>query len=111
MSGKRQPSGGGSKLREILTAAIASGADAIELERDSDGCLEVIVLRGNCGGGFALSRSGGQELIESISEKMRASHRKKFRLPINGKDYMVHVKTYEHFGENAYRLTWGEAKH
>jgi hypothetical protein len=107
---KEQPaSAGDSHLLDILSAAIAGGADAVELERDSGGSLEVILLSGNTGGGFALGRTEGQSLIDSIFERIRVAHGR-FRLQVGGKDYMIQVKTYDHFGEDAFRLTWREAK-
>jgi hypothetical protein len=96
-------------LTEILSDAVANGADAVELERDSGGSLEVMFMAGNSGGGFGLSKEDGRNLIDSIYEAKRKS-RGKFRISLHGKDYLVQVKTYDHFGENAFRLTWREAK-
>jgi hypothetical protein len=97
------------KLAEILSDAVANGADAVELERDSGGSLEVMFMAGNSGGGFVLSKEEGQHLIASIYEVKRKL-RGKIRLSLHGKDYLVQVKTYDHFGEDAFRLTWREAK-
>jgi hypothetical protein len=104
-----QQNPGAPMLTEILSDAVANGADAIDLERDSGGSLEVMFRVGNTGGGFGLNRDEGQELIDSIYEEKRRA-RGKFRISLHGKDYLVQVKTYDHFGENAFRLTWREAK-
>jgi hypothetical protein len=61
------------------------------------------------GSGFILGRDEGWELIKSIYAATRKS-RGKFRISLHGKDYMVQVKTRDHFGEDAFRLTWREAK-
>src|SRR5260221_2057879 len=92
-------------LTEILADAVTNGADAIELERDSGGSLEVAFMSGNAGSGFVLDRDEGWELIKSINAASRKS-RGKFRISLHGKDYMVQVKTRDHFGEDAFRLTW-----
>ena len=109
MSENRQSSPGYSMLMKILCDAVAMGADAIEMEFDSGGSLEVAFMAGNFGSGLMLSREEARELLESLC-KEKQKGRGKFRIALEGKDYMVQVKTYDHFGENAYRLTFHEAK-
>jgi hypothetical protein len=46
-------------LTEILSDAVANGADAVELERDSGGSLDVMFMAGNSGGGFSLNADKG----------------------------------------------------
>ena len=92
-------------MLDILSLAIAGGANAIEWDRDSDGSLEVSFLSGNTGIGFILNRAEGLDFVAYIRERRRAS-RGKFRVSLDGKDYIIDVKTYDHFGENAHRLTW-----
>jgi hypothetical protein len=109
MADNQEKSGGWQRLTDILSEAAANGADAVELERDSGGSLEVAFMSGNTGGGFMLSRDDGWQLIESIYAATRKS-RGNFRVSLHGKDYLVQVKTHDHFGEDAFRLTWREAK-
>jgi hypothetical protein len=96
-------------LTEILADAVANGADAIELERDSGGSLDVMFIAGNSGGGFSLSADKGGELVDSVYAATRKS-RGKSRITLHGTDYLVQVKTRDHFGEDAFRLTWRAAK-
>jgi hypothetical protein len=105
----QEKSAGYPMLTEILTRAVAYGADAIVMEYDSGHSLEVAFMRGNMGGGIMLNREAASELLESLWEEKRKGHGK-FRIILDGTDYMVQVKTYDHFGENAYRLTFRKAK-
>jgi hypothetical protein len=109
MSANQEQSAGRDLLTKMLSDAVATGADAVELEHDSGGSLEVMFMCGNSGGGYVVSRADGQELVNSIFEAKRKS-RGKFRITLHGKDYLIQVKTYDHFGEAAFRLTWREAK-
>lgn len=109
MMTEKQEKPGSPLLTEILSNAVTNGADALELERDSGGSLEVAFMSGNTGGGFILNRADGGELIDSIYAATRKS-RGKFRISLHGNDYLVQVKTYDHFGEHAFRLTWRKAK-
>jgi hypothetical protein len=109
MAENQKNSEGHRMLTEILSDAVANGADAVELEYDSGHSLHVIFMSGNSGAGYSLQREPAGELIDSLWEEKRKS-RGKFRITLHGKDYMVQVKTRDHFGENAYRLTFREAK-
>src|SRR5262245_5831664 len=97
-------------LSEILTKAVASGADCVEMEYDSGGGLEVCFMKANTGRGFILDGDAGQQLIDGLRGLNRQARGEKVRITLDGKDYMMHVQTYDHFGENAYRLTIREAK-
>jgi hypothetical protein len=96
-------------LGQILAEAVANGADAVEMERDSGASLEVSFMVGNSGAGFVLSRADGNKVIDSLWQEKRNS-RGRFRITLHGRDYLVQVQTYDHFGEHAYRLTFCEAK-
>ncbi len=109
MERAQESSPGYARLTQVLTDAVAGGADAVTLEYDSGGCLEVCFMAGNSGAGFALDPDAGQKLIDSLWEEKRTG-RGKFRIALGGKDYMVHIKTYDHFGDNAFRLTFHEAR-
>jgi hypothetical protein len=109
MAEDKERSAGYQLLTEILSEAVGNGADAVELEYDSGHSLQVFFMSGNTGGGFSLKREPAGELIDSLWEEKRKS-RGRFRITLHGKDYMVTVKTRDHFGENAYRLTFREAK-
>lgn len=109
MSKNQDTPAGYATLTQILADAVANGAEAVTLERDSGGSLDVCFMAGNSGVGFALSRDAGDELLHSMWEEKRKGHGK-FHITLLGKDYMIHVKTYDHFGENAYRLTVREAR-
>jgi hypothetical protein len=109
MAKDQEKSAGHQMLTEILSDAVANGADAVELEYDSGHSLHVIFMSGTSGAGFILKREPAGELIDSLWQEKRKS-RGKFRITLHGKDYMVQVKTRDHFGENAYRLTFREAK-
>jgi hypothetical protein len=98
-------------LMKILSQAAASGADAVEMEYDSGGTLEVCFMSGHTGAGFMLNREDASELIDALWEEKKKARGKPFRVPLDGADCMVSVKTYDHFGDNAYRLTIRKAKH
>ncbi len=110
MAENQKNSAGYQKLLEILSAAVTNGADAVELEYDSGGSLEVCFMSGNTGAGFALDSEAGDELVESLWQEKQKSRGKQFRVTLGGNDYMVKVQTRDHFGENAYTLTIREAK-
>lgn len=109
MSENQGKSAGYAKLTQILADAVAHRADSVEMERDSGGSWGVAFMVGNAGAGFGLSREEGNEVVDSLCEEKRKS-RGRFRIALHGKDYMVQVQTYDHFGENAYRLTFREAR-
>jgi hypothetical protein len=97
------------KLIEILSDAVAGGADSVSLEWEGGGGLEVMFNSGNTGAGFLLDSELGQEVIDSLYEEKK-KNRGKLRLSLHGEDYIIQVKTYENFGENAYQLTFRQAK-
>jgi hypothetical protein len=110
MAEDQEKSAGHQTLLEILTVAVASSADTVEMEYDSGGCLEVCFMSGNSGAGYHLNREVAGKVIEALWQEKKKSRGKKFRVTIDGKDYMVQVQTYDHFGENAYRLIVCAAK-
>jgi len=105
----RERSAGYQMLTQILADAVTNGADAVDMENDSGHCLHVIFMSGHSGGGFRLERERAADLIDAMWEEKKKG-RGKFRITLHGKDYMVQVKTRDHFGENAYTLTFREAK-
>jgi len=100
---------GREQLVAILSDAVAGGADSVTLEYDSGHCLEVLFNIGNSGAGFALSRAPAAELYAAVYEEKKKG-RGRMRLSLRGKDYVVQIKSYESFGENAYLLIPREAK-
>ena len=104
-----ETSPGKEQLLAILSKAIAGGADSVTMEYDSGHALEVCFNIGNSGAGFALDRGPGGELRDAVYEEKKKG-RGKMRVSVNGKSYLVQIKTYESFGEMAYRLTFREAK-
>jgi hypothetical protein len=96
------------KLIEILSAAVKGGAELVTLEWEGGGDLEVMFNSGNTGFGYMLDKELGCEVIDSLYEEKK-KNRGKIRLALQGKDYIIKVRTYENFGHNAYQLIFREA--
>ena len=98
-------------LRDILDRAVDGGADSIELEYVSEG-VEVCFMVGSSGFGQVVDHDEGQEIISFIVKHAGLERREcgTLQVELHGQPCSIRVKTYDHLGEWAYRLTLPTSK-
>jgi hypothetical protein len=102
------PVGGEELLTAIVKQAIDGGADAVELEYDSAGHLEVMFMAGNSGAGSVITESERKRaLVDALWKNAKLRGRSRggtLTVAVDGQDHKVKVEICESFGELAYRL-------
>ena len=93
-------------LQDIIERALTGGADAVLLEWVPEG-LEVTWMAGNTGLGTVISSEEGNRITRFIVRAAGLERRDRGVLAVEvaGQGREVSVKSYENFGEWAYRLS------
>jgi F0F1-type ATP synthase membrane subunit c/vacuolar-type H+-ATPase subunit K len=100
-------------LTSIVRQAIAVRANAVELEYDSAGHLEVAFMVGNSGVGSAITdKAVARALVSAIGKKAKLGGKPRgtMTVAVDGQEHKVAVETHDHFGEHAYRLEFKKAR-
>lgn len=99
-------------LNRILSQAVESGADTVELERVPEG-LEICFLAAGTGIGTVLKgRELESELIELVVRRAGLEIRATGRMDwnIRGENCPITVEEYDSFGESCFRLKLGKPR-
>jgi hypothetical protein len=89
-------------LERFAAEAIRLGAELLEVEY-KDGYEEVLAISGAFGVGIGRLRSSGQDAADLRQELQRCT-RRKLRTVVDGFVYELRGRTYDSFGEEAYRV-------
>ena|SRR5437763_3127545 len=89
-------------LEEFAAKAIRLGAEQLEVEY-KDGYEELSAIAGDFGFGIGRLRSTGQDAATLRHELYQCTRRKR-RIVVDGDNYELHARTYDSFGEQAYRV-------
>lgn len=89
-------------LEKFAAEAIRLGADQLEVEY-KDGYEELSAIAGDFGFGIGRLRSTSQEAATLRHELYQCTRRKR-QIVVDGDNYELHGRTYDSFGEQAYRV-------
>ncbi len=92
----------GDVLAEMVSRAIALGADAIEVEY-KDRHEEITAMKGNVGVGIGDIPSDSAEAA-ALRDELWKLRRKVRRIQVSGVEYKLKVSVFDSFGETAFRL-------
>jgi len=90
-------------LEGLCGHALSMGADCIEVEY-RDGCEWVYAKSGCTSVSIAHYKSSGADAKE-LREDLAVAVRKQVRLVVEGKVYILKVRAYDSFGENAWEVS------
>jgi hypothetical protein len=91
-----------SVLLRLVSKAIESGADGLEIEY-KDGYEEVYVFKGSIGYGITRLKSTSKEAA-SLRKELYGIGKKKKRITVFDADYELKVNIFESFGDDAFRV-------
>jgi hypothetical protein len=89
-------------LEKFTAEAIRLGAEQLEVEY-KDGYEELSAVAGDFGFLIGRLRSIGQEAATLRHELYQCTRRKR-QIVVDGDNYELHARTYDSFGEQAYRV-------
>jgi len=89
-------------LEKFAAEAIRLGAEQLEVEY-KDGYEELSAIAGDFGCGLGSLRSTSQDAAALRHELYQCTRRKR-QIVVDGDKYELHVRTYDSFGEQAYRV-------
>jgi hypothetical protein len=92
----------GSILEKFAAKAIRVGAELLEVEY-KDGYEEIFATAGGFGVGIGRLRSSGEDAAELMQELHQTTRRKR-RIVVDGYTFELRARTYDSFGEQAYRV-------
>jgi hypothetical protein len=90
-------------LAEVVARVLSAGATEFEVEYE-DGEEHVVAFCGAAGVGVAAFRSDSDDAQE-LRRQLYALHKKRRKITHAGIDYVLHVKVFDSFGEDAFRVT------
>ena len=93
---------GGSILEELAAKAIRLGAEELEVEY-KDGFEEILAIAGDFGFGIGRLRSTSQDAAALRRELYQCTRRTR-QIVVGGDKYRLRGRTYDSFGEEAYRV-------
>jgi hypothetical protein len=91
-----------SMLEHFVAKAVRLGAELVEVEY-KDGYEEVFAASGAFGVGIGRLRSSSRDAADLREELHRCTRRKR-RIVVDGDTYELRGRSYESFGEEAYRV-------
>ena len=89
-------------LERFATEAIRLGAESLDVEY-KDGYEELTAIAGDFGIGIGSLRSTSQDAATLRHELYQCTRRKR-QIVVDGDKYELHGRTYDSFGEEAYRV-------
>ena len=89
-------------LEGFAAEAIRLGAEQLEVEY-KDGYEELSAITGDFGFGIGRLRSTSQEAVTLRHELYQCTRRTR-QIVVDGDKYELHGRTYDSFGEDAYRV-------
>jgi hypothetical protein len=89
-------------LDKFAAQAIRLGAEQLEVEY-KDGYEELSAIAGDFGFGIGRLRSTSQE-AGTLRHELYQCTRRKRQIVVDGAKYELHARTYDSFGEQAYRV-------
>jgi hypothetical protein len=89
-------------LEKFAAEAIRLGAEQLEVE-NKDGCEEVLAIAGDFGFRIGRLRSTSQDAAV-LREELYQCTRRKRQILVGGDKYELGARTYDSFGEQAYRV-------
>lgn len=95
-------------LSDLLLKAFEMGASGLEIEY-KDGYEEINAMSDNMGFGIGRLESSSEEATLLREELYMILSKKKKTFTIAGKKYVVRVKTFDSFGEDAFYVSIGES--
>ncbi|MCP4168884.1 MAG: hypothetical protein GY759_23720 [Chloroflexi bacterium] len=95
-------------LSDLILKAIEMGASGLEIEYKY-GYEEICAMSDNLGFGIGRLESSSEEAILLREELFTIHKNKKTTFRVNSKKYVVRVKIFDSFGEDAFYVTIGES--
>jgi hypothetical protein len=95
--------GNSSVLIDVVTKVLAVGATTFEVEH-KDGSERVFACNGALGVGVEEYRSDSAS-AEGLRRELYALRRKGKKITVSGVEYLLRVRIFDSFGENAFRVT------
>jgi hypothetical protein len=89
-------------LDSLVSKAVRQGADTLEIEY-KDGREEICAMRGDIGYSIASIESSSDDAA-TLREQVSGIGKKGKIIAVHGASYRLTVKTYESFGETAFRV-------
>jgi hypothetical protein len=89
-------------LDSLAAQVLRLGADELDIER-KDGYEQVCLMKGPLGVGIARFDSSSPD-GESLRHELYALKRKRRRLTVDRSEYEMQVRTYDSFGDVAFRV-------
>jgi hypothetical protein len=95
-------------LFDLISKAIEMGASGLEIEY-KDGYQEISAMSDNMGIGIGRLKSSSEEATLLREELYTIRKNKKKTFTVTSKKYVVRVKIFESFGEDAFYVTVAES--